>query len=73
VATEGAAGGRWSGESDGRWEPAPLTGLPRDAYGCGDSFAAGFMVGLARGAAPAEAALRGAQLGAQALVRQGAP
>ncbi len=73
VATEGAAGGRWWGESSGRWTAVPLSGPPLDAYGCGDSFAGGFMVGLARGQSVADAAALGAQLGAQALVRRGAP
>jgi ribokinase len=73
VATEGEHGGRWWGASSGRWEAAPLPGPPLDAYGCGDSFAGGFMVGLARGQSVADAAAFGARLGALALVRRGAP
>ena len=73
VATEGAEGGRWWGESTGRWAAVPLSGPPLDAYGCGDSFAGGFMVGLARGQSVAEAAAFGAELGARALVKRGAP
>jgi ribokinase len=73
VATEGARGGRWWGESEGRWEPVPLPGPPRDAYGCGDSFAAAFTLGLGRGDSIADAARLGAQAGARALTRVGAP
>jgi ribokinase len=73
VATEGAQGGRWWGESDGRWAAAPLPGPPHDAYGCGDSFAAAFTLGLGRGDSIADAAKLGAQAGALALTRVGAP
>jgi ribokinase len=73
VATEGPAGGRWWGEESGRWSPAPLHDEPQDAYGCGDSFAAAFTFGLAGGASVAEAAAVGAEAGARALVRRGAP
>lgn len=73
VATEGARGGRWSGASKGRWAAAPLPGTPRDAYGCGDSFAAVFTLGLGRGGTIADAAALGAQAGALALTRVGAP
>jgi ribokinase len=73
VATEGDRGGRWWGESGGRWAAAPLPGPPRDAYGCGDSFAAAFTLGLGRGDSIAEAAALGAQAGARALTHVGAP
>jgi ribokinase len=73
VATDGAAGGRWWGEESGRWQPAPPPGEPKDAYGCGDSFAAGFTFGLAGGASVAQAAAVGAECGARCLVRRGAP
>lgn len=73
VATEGARGGRWWGEAEGRWAPSPLPGPPRDAYGCGDSFAAGFTLGLGRGGTIAEAAALGAECGALALTRTGVP
>ena len=57
VATEGAEGGRWWGEShrDGgqRCRCPDRHGTPT---GCGDSFAGGFMVGLARGQSVADAA-----------------
>ena len=73
VATEGSVGGRWWGESEGRWSAVPPPGPIRDAYGCGDSFAAGFTFGLAAGMGPAEAAVVGARCGAQMLTRVGAP
>jgi ribokinase len=73
VATEGERGGRWWGLSEGRWAAAPLPGPPRDSYGCGDSFAAAFTFGLGRGGTIADAAALGAQAGALALTRVGAP
>ncbi len=73
VATEGAHGGRWWGESEGHWAAAPLPGPPRDTYGCGDSFAAAFTLGLGRGGSIADAAKLGAEAGALALTRVGVP
>jgi ribokinase len=73
VATEGAKGGRWWGESEGSWEASQPPGPPRDAYGCGDAFAAGFTFGLAEGASVSEAAAAGARCGARWLTRAGAP
>jgi ribokinase len=73
VATEGDRGGRWWGASEGRWAAVPLPGPPRDAYGCGDSFAAAFTLGLGRGGTIADAAALGAQAGAVALTRVGVP
>jgi ribokinase len=73
VATEGAAGGHWWGESEGRWQPVPPPGKIMDAYGCGDSFAAGFTFGLAEGRSVADAAALGAKRGALCLTRAGAP
>jgi ribokinase len=73
VATEGAHGGSWWGEAEGRWAPVPPPGPPRDAYGCGDSFAAGFTYGLASALSIAEAAALGAERGALCLTRAGAP
>ena len=50
VTTLGAKGGRWDGEAgSGTWEPLPLPGPRVDAYGAGDSFAAGLTTGLAAG------------------------
>lgn len=73
VATDGVDGGRWSGESEGHWSAAPLPGPLRDAYGCGDSFAAGLTLGLARGDSMADATAFGAECGARCLTRDGAP
>jgi ribokinase len=73
VETRGATGGRWFGDSTGSWPAAKLPGEPRDAYGCGDSFAAGFTFGLATGLPVSEAATLGARCGARCLTRAGAP
>ena len=73
VATQGADGGRWWGDSEGRWAAAKPPGPPRDSYGCGDSFAAGFTLALAQGASVHDAADYGAELGAICLTRIGAP
>ena len=71
--TEGARGGAWSGAdgSAGRWEAVPPPGPVRDAYGCGDTFAAGLTYGLGAGwDLPAAAAL-GARCGAYCLAGRG--
>jgi ribokinase len=73
LATEGARGGAWWGESRGRWSAAPLPGPESDDYGCGDSFVAGLTFGLATGAPIADAAALGARWGARCLTRPGAP
>jgi ribokinase len=80
VATNGADGGRWWGQlgrppqaARGSWRAAPLPGEPRDSYGCGDSFAAGFTFALAQGASVREAVALGASCGARCLTRPGAP
>ncbi len=55
--TTGAAGGSLL-TADGRssrWTAAPLPGPPVDAYGAGDSFAAGLTYGLGEGRSPKEA------------------
>ena len=51
VRTLGASGGEWETDTGekGRWGPAPLPGPIRDAYGAGDSFAAGLTYGLGAG------------------------
>jgi ribokinase len=51
VATAGARGGTWTaGEGrTGSWTAARLPGASRDAYGAGDSFAAGLTFGLGQG------------------------
>jgi ribokinase len=73
VETQGRQGGTWHGASTGRWTAAEPPGEIRDAYGCGDSFAAGFTFGLARGLSVQEAAAVGAEAGARCLTRPGAP
>ncbi len=73
VSTEGRAGGRWWGESEGRWEPAAPPSEAQDSYGCGDAFAAAFTYGLAAGSDVAVAAELGARHGALMLTRIGAP
>lgn len=51
VTTDGARGGKWGGAEGrtGAWQAAPLPGPVGDAYGCGDSFAAGLAYGLGDG------------------------
>jgi ribokinase len=74
VATQGEHGGQWWGPAgEGRWSPVPAPGPACDAYGCGDSFAAAFTYGLAAGGSVPEAARLGAERGALALTRVGAP
>jgi ribokinase len=73
VETQGAAGGHWWGESDGRWAAVVPPGPAQDDYGCGDSFAAGFTFGLAQGDRVLEAARIGAECGARMLTVAGAP
>ena len=48
VLTEGGRGGRWEAQDGhtGRWTVAELPGPPVDAYGSGDSFAAGLTYAL---------------------------
>jgi ribokinase len=49
--TEGARGGEWTAGDGGvgRWKAAPLPGPAVDAYGAGDSFAAGLAYALGAG------------------------
>jgi ribokinase len=73
VRTAGATGGEWEtadGER-GRWEPAPLPGPVRDAYGAGDSFAAGLTYGLGAGWEIAKAVELAARCGAACLTGRG--
>jgi ribokinase len=73
VRTLGAAGGEWetaSGER-GRWGPAPLPGPIRDAYGAGDSFAAGLTYGLGAGWEIAKAVEIAARCGAACMTGSG--
>lgn len=74
IATEGREGGTWSlatGER-GRFAAVPLTGPISDAYGAGDSFAAGLTFGLGEGLPLQDALGVAAKCGAQALLRRGA-
>ena len=73
VWTAGAQGGRWRA-SDGRegtYEAAEPPGPPADAYGCGDSFAAGTTFGLVNGRSIDEALALGAECGARVLTSVG--
>lgn len=49
--TAGARGGDWTGADGvtGKWKAVPLPGPIVDAYGCGDSFAAGLAYALGAG------------------------
>ena len=69
VATEGALGGSLSsaGGPSMRYPAFPPPGPAVDAYGCGDSFAAGLLFALARGDDPLDAASFAAQCGAACL------
>jgi len=73
VVTEGPAGGGWTTADGraGRWEPAPLPGPVRDAYGCGDSFAGGLTFGLSSGMPIEDAVALGAVCGATCLTGRG--
>jgi ribokinase len=73
VRTEGAAGGSWErpGGESGRYEATPLPGPVVDAYGCGDSFAAGLTFGLGDGRALSDALELAARCGAACLTGRG--
>ncbi len=73
VRTLGANGGEWetsSGER-GKWGPAALPGPVRDAYGAGDSFAAGLTYGLGAGWEIEKAVELAARCGAACLTGRG--
>jgi ribokinase len=73
VKTAGSAGGSLV-SADGTeigWEAAPLQAPPVDAYGAGDSFAAGLTFGLAEGRTPADALEVAARCGAACLTGRG--
>jgi len=73
VWTAGAEGGRWR-TADGRegtYAPAPPPADPVDAYGCGDSFAAGTSFGLAAGRSVEAALALGARCGAMVTTGNG--
>lgn len=84
VRTNGSDGGRWElgepgvaapwlpvGASGGDWRAASLPGPPVDAYGCGDSFAAGLTYGLGAGMMLDAAIELGARCGAVCLTGRG--
>jgi ribokinase len=73
VWTDGPAGGRWrtSNGREGTYDAVPLPEPVADAYGCGDSFAAGTTFALGRGDSIEEALALGARCGAEALTRAG--
>lgn len=75
VSTLGAEGGRWiHGDApEYAWKCAALPGPLVDAYGAGDSFAAGLTYGLGEPGGDIESAVDlAARCGAQALTRRGA-
>jgi ribokinase len=73
VRTMGAAGGTWHlrGETVRTFPPSPLPGPPLDAYGCGDSFAAGLTYALGAGLPPEAAVDLAARCGASVLTGKG--
>ena len=73
VSTGGATGGVWQA-ADGRsgaWQATALPGPAVDAYGCGDSFAAGLTYGLGAGMALADTIDLAARCGAACLCGRG--
>jgi ribokinase len=73
VRTAGPAGGEWERPDGqhGRYEATPLPGPPVDAYGCGDSFAAGVTYGLGADMPIDEALNLAARCGAACLTGRG--
>ena len=73
VRTAGPDGGTYETDTGelGAWDPAPLPGPPVDAYGCGDSFAAGLTFALGRGDALEDALALAARCGAACLTGRG--
>ncbi|MCA1690006.1 MAG: PfkB family carbohydrate kinase [Actinobacteria bacterium] len=73
VITRGALGGTWTAAAggEGSWVAAPLPGPVADAYGCGDSFAAGLTYALAAGQTLDGALALAARCGATCLTGRG--
>jgi ribokinase len=71
--TEGASGGviEVADATSSRWNAAPLPGPAVDAYGAGDSFAAGVTYALGEGRSAFEAVELGARCGAACLAGRG--
>jgi ribokinase len=68
VTTEGRKGGRFAaGDREGSWHAESLPGPVVDAYGAGDSFAAGLAFGLGEGKGPEDALEVAARCGAYAM------
>jgi ribokinase len=74
VSTSGREGGEWVGEAHGtgHWKAAELPGPPRDAYGAGDSFAAGLTFALGAEMPVEEAVGLAARCGAHKLAGRAA-
>jgi ribokinase len=74
VATAGGEGGTWETADcrAGAYLPVPPSGPIADAYGAGDSFAAGLTYALARGDEVQAAVAFAAERGTAALTRRGA-
>lgn len=73
ASSEGAAGGMLTDARgrEARWHAAPLPGPAVDAYGAGDSFAAGLTFGLAEGREPGDALELAARCGAACMTGRG--
>lgn len=72
VKTAGGEGGvYWTAEGSGGYPPVPLPGPIKDAYGCGDSFAAGLTWALGRELPLPEAFDLAARCGATCLTGRG--
>jgi ribokinase len=73
VATEGAEGGTWNAAEGrtGRWAAAQLPGPRADAYGAGDSFAAGLAFALGDGLGTEDALRLAARCGATCMTGRG--
>lgn len=73
VATDGAQGGHWTAAEGrtGNWSAAQLPAPRRDAYGAGDSFAAGLAFALGEGRATDDALHLAARCGAMCLTGRG--
>ena len=74
VSTAGKEGGEWVGKDHkhNHWKAAELPGPRRDAYGAGDSFAAGLTYALGADMEPAEALQLAARCGAHKLAGRAA-
>ena len=73
VTTDGKEGGHYLAAGErGTWEAARLPGPVVDAYGAGDSFAAGLTFALGEGRSTQEALEFAARCGAEAMTRRGA-